>query len=305
MADIYCDADSGDDGTGDGSSGNPYETLNKGITEASADDTVKLVPATADYTWVSDSIPAGLTIESSTGVPPDIVKGEYARVNGGGAVIQWTLGGNITCNNIAFYNVRSSDAGSPFKWGSLSGIDQVITMNDCVFEDTENALSTGGRGGIFGNGNSVSVPPQNSITVRMNRCLLYNNKGDATNYSGFIHTTSTGLFTVEIYECTIYNDSTGNGLEKIVANYSTNGCVPTYRNCLFVNDHADDLSPCQRYSGGSESSNVNYTDYNGNVDTTGVTFSNSNDQDPEFLDKAGGDFRLKASSPSIGTGQLV
>lgn len=110
MADIYVRTD-GDDGTGDGSTGNPYATLDKAFDEVSASDTIILGDGT--YTTNINStgylllsgLPAGVTIRSETAVtsiwqtkPVTIVNASGDRVYG----INGAFGNTVTFRGIKF-----------------------------------------------------------------------------------------------------------------------------------------------------------------------------------------------------------
>lgn len=100
MADIYCDFSNGDDGTGDGSSGNPYKTTQVGVDNASGGDTVWVGDTAADVLaatidWVSFG--GGTSADA-----PIIIRGwDYS----GGAGVEGT--GEIDGNN-AVANIFST-----------------------------------------------------------------------------------------------------------------------------------------------------------------------------------------------------
>ena len=75
--DIYVDADNGHDDTGNGSEGNPYKTIQKGVNMANNGDTVLVKPGT--YTENVD-INKPLTIRSTSGNPKDTIV-EAANAN--------------------------------------------------------------------------------------------------------------------------------------------------------------------------------------------------------------------------------
>ncbi len=306
MANIYCDSVSGNDTTGAGTSGNPYKTLAKGISVATTNDTILLVPKSTDYVLTTVNLPAGLTIKSSTGLPPDMVNSVYARLSASGTATKYTLLGNVTFENVVFYNWVGTSTDSLVYWNAtLTGIQQVIQFTQCVFDTFTTNISTAARGGVIGNGSSVSQPSQTSITINFDRCLLNNIKrtGDSAPYSAFVNILSS-KFTIRFRETTFYNSSAGNALDKIVASDTSGLTVPYFRNCIFNSEEATPPTFSEVFGGASDVSTFEYGDYYG-MDTTGAVITNSINADPQFVDKAAKDFRLKATSPCIDTGVLV
>ena len=303
---IYVDSVAGNDTTGTGAVGAPYKTLNKGLTVATTNDTILLVPQATDYVMTANTIPAGLTIKTTTLLPPDLVNGVYARVNAGGAGYRWTLLGNLTCENIYFYNWASSSFDSFLWWNTavgLAGITQIIQMTDCVFDTFSTSISTNGRGGVFGNAGSVSALQQLSITINFDRCLITNIKRYGAGESAFIHTFGS-QFTINFRETTYYNPAGGNELNKLVANYITDSSIPYFRNCIITSDETSPSTLCESYGGVTNASTVENCNYY-RMDTAGASLTNSINSDPQFIDKSGKDFRLKSISPSIDAGVLV
>ena len=179
MSNIYTDSVLGNDTTGTGAIGAPYKTLDKSLNVATTNDTILLVPQSTDYIMTAKTIPAGLTIKTTTSLVPDVINSVYARINAGGAGPRWTLLGSITCENIYFYNWSSSSTDSFIWWNTgagVSGIAQVIQFTNCIIDTMATSISSNGRGGVIGNAGSVTAPPQLSITINFDRCLIKNIK---------------------------------------------------------------------------------------------------------------------------------
>jgi hypothetical protein len=302
MANIYVNIDTGNDTTGTGAVGAPYQTLNKGITVASANDTVILAPSTTDYAWLTDTIPAGLTIKCLT--VPNMITGEWARVSGGGVARVYTLLGNFTSENIVWYNNYPAGDKSCFFWSvNLTGLAQVLQFTRCVFDDIKTLCSTVGRGGMVGNSNSVSTPTQTSITTNFDRCLFNNIKRSAASGTGAIGNTTGTINYWNFNECTVYNAAAGEPLNTIIAN--NNSSTTVFRNTAILNEHA--TTPKFASNSGAttaQACNVNYCCYSG-MDTTAAIIANSVAADPLFLDAGAKDFRLKPASPCIDAGVIV
>ena len=307
MSDIYADSVDGDDGTGDGSSGNPYQSLLTAVTNATDNDTIYLVPQGSSnvYSWISDSIPAGLTIKSTSTL---IDRPGYNNVylDGGSAVRQWSLNGDFTMEDIYIQNVYSSTNASPIKYPNVAG-NSTITFNRCVIDETQHNLSTGGRGGFVGNGNSVSLGNPTAINTYFNNCRISNFTMGGGSYCAFVHQTYGITFTY-FQECTIYNDSSSNG-EKIVGEYTAAGEAPTFRNCIIRNEYATDLGIYMKYSDTTSYSGsvLNYCNYTG-LDATNVadsTLTSCTTANPLFRDPSAGDYNIQKDSTIFGTGLLV
>lgn len=302
MATYYVDIDTGNDTTGDGSVGNPYQTLDKGITVSTTNDTVILAPSTTDYAWLTDTIPAGLTIKCLT--VPNMITGDWARVSGGGVARVYTLLGNFTSENIVWYNNYPGGDKSCFFWSvNLTGITQVLQFTRCVFDDIRTALSTGGRGGMVGNSNSVTQPTQTSITTNFDRCLFNNVKRFAASGAGGIGNSIGTINYWNFNESTIYNAASGEPLNTIIANYNSSTVV--FRNTAILSEHA--TQPKFNSNAGAttaQACTVNYCCYSG-MDTTNAIIANSVAADPLFLDPGAKDFRLKPASPCIDAGVIV
>ena len=119
MADIYI-APTGNDTTGDGSTGNPYLTLAKAVTMASASDTIKVKEGT--YT-VADTVAvslSGLIIESED---QDASKVTFKTSTTGNFVIQ--LNNQVTAPQLRYVTVEAR-FGVVMRRNFTSGADVVV-----------------------------------------------------------------------------------------------------------------------------------------------------------------------------------
>lgn len=152
----------------------PYKTVDKAISVVAANDTIILVATATDYSTSVKTLPAGLTIKSET--IPNMVKQVYARINFAASAVTWTLQGNITFENLVFYNWSGSTDYSFIYHGRIAGIDQIMQFTNCVIDTVLTGSSTGGRGAFIGGGGSVTGITQNSVTTNFDRCLITNIK---------------------------------------------------------------------------------------------------------------------------------
>lgn len=304
MATYYIDKTLGSD-SNSGTSASPYQTINKGIAVASANDTLILAPSTSDYVWTTQSLPAGLTIKCLT--IPDMVKGTWARLSAGGGTVRYTVGGDFTAENIVFYNYSNGAADSAFYYNHISGIDQVIQFSDCVFDTIKGSNSTASRGGFVGNNGSVGAITQNSITVNFDRCLFYNIKCFNSSAGYTMTHFGSSSHSANVRECTWYDDGTGVPATAIIGYYVTGSYATAYfRNSIIISDNSGTTYFNSNYTGTVPlASTVENCCYYGGISTTNATLTNSINQDPKFLDKGAKDFRLKPSSPCIDKGKLV
>jgi len=302
MAVKYVDSVTGID-TNAGTAIAPYMTLDKAISVVAANDTIILVATATDYSTSIKTLPAGLTIKSET--IPNMVKQVYARINFAASAVTWTLQGNITFENLVFYNWSGTTDYSFIYHGRIAGIDQIMQFTNCVIDTVLTGSSTGGRGGFIGGGGSVTGITQNSVTTNFDRCLITNIKNYyASAIPAFLVFTPSNAWSVNIRESTFYNDATGYKLWGIVGFYGTVGVV-TYRNTILKSDHADQPLLGSGYGANSPAASiVSYCCLDG-IDQRSATITNSINADPLFLDKSAKDYRLRADSPAIDTGVLV
>ena len=281
----------------------PYKTLDKAISVVAANDTIILVATATDYSTTVKTLPAGLTIKSET--IPNMVKQVYARINFAASAITWTLQGNITFENLVFYNWSGTTDSSFIYHGRIAGIDQIMQFTNCVIDTVQTGSGTGTRGGFIGGNNTVTGITQNSVTTNFDRCLITNIKNKYASVNpAFLVFTPSNAWSVNIRESTFYNDATGYKLWGIVGFYGSVGVV-TYRNTILKSDHADQPLMGSYYGANSPAASIaSYCCLDG-IDQRSATITNSINADPLFLDKSAKDFRLRANSPAIDTGILI
>ncbi len=197
-ATVYVNSSTGNDTTGDGSSGTPYKTFHKGYTEASASDTLDL---TGTFSWTDadetgDASTNGYTIAKNLtiqgqGADSTIVQAHTSDNSADRRVFTINSGVTVTMESLHVrYGKTSSDAGGILLKGTAT-MDKVrISYN----------RSTSGSGG------GVQVE-DGDLTIQ--NSTVDNNV--ARSQGGGLHTDyyTNGTGTMDIINCTIaYNAMT-------------------------------------------------------------------------------------------------
>ena len=121
MPTYYIDP-AGDDGTGDGSSGNPWLTIAHAHTTASGGDTIIVNDGT--YTWLDQTFAKALTIQGESTPTYD-------------------------ANTLTWSGAIFDGAGAELVWNSVG---LAITLNDLIFTDATRVGGVGNQG-FFHSGN--------------------------------------------------------------------------------------------------------------------------------------------------------
>jgi len=217
-ATIYTNYNTGNDSTGDGSSGSPYKTFYKAYTVASTDDTLDL---TGTFDWsnadeVGDVTNTGFTISKALTIQGQSADTTFIQAdstpNTAGKRV-FTLNSATTLKNLtiryAYHNISSYSGTAIYTYSPL-------TILDCVIDQNKNHANRYVNGAIFA-GN----------TLVMRGSTMSNNEN---GYAGGIYYAGT---TAEITNSTFYN----NWGEYYGALYITGGSsVVTVTNSTFVNN---------------------------------------------------------------------
>tara|TARA_S200002703_G_C3778012_1_gene239611 strand:- start:234 stop:1148 length:915 start_codon:yes stop_codon:yes gene_type:complete len=163
-----------------------------------------------------------------------------------------------------------------------------ITVEGCIIELGALTLANANNYGLI-RGASTEVT---TLTITDSVILSGSNVNVSTNY-GVITTNSSsiGFHTFDCQRNTIIN--VAGKAHRLVADGSF-GTSSTYKNNIFVglNANTELLGFTPTVSGGNCFHDTGISSGNG-----GVVFA-----DPQFVDSANGDYRLRPSSPCIGTG---
>ena len=300
MATVYLDSASGSDSTGDGSSGNPYQTIAKGFTEVGSDGTVIMKASATTYAVATDTIPSNVTLKGDT--YPQKIGEPIAILDFNTFRAQWTLTDTITVEDCMVFDMV--DAASSWIYTKPATGDAAVTFNRVHFKDCQVYRSTGSRGGLVGGGASVSGFSYDSMVCTLNECILENVKG-AASLNGLSFMVGGGTDTFNTVNCTIYNDSSGSdGLDYLAtAGNSTNpiGNI-SHKNLRILHEHADAID-LGNASNETTDGLVYYT--SGGAITQTANTTNSTNSESQFIDKANSVFYISKDDPTLLSGVAV
>jgi len=299
MADWYIDLDSGNDSTGDGSSGTPYQTFNKACTEASTGDTIILKDGT--YTLSSS------TAESLTGAAGKALSYRSESGDADSCIIDAVSSYSYEFN---FYGTVTSFSGITLKDYAVSrsrclsfyyadaSVEHVI--ENCVFEGMSGA---GTYGTIEVSGIALTLTFRNNV---WNKTLAQTQDPLISSVGG------TGGVTFNVLNNTFY--FTGSSLAPDNGMiYFNNGTANTvnFKNNIVVNDTSQNVDCVWSIQSGVHNAvlanNLYYESGSGGIDDSQGTWNSISSTggltgDPLFVDAASGDFTLQSSSPAIDAG---
>jgi len=290
MATWYINADTGNDTTGDGSSGNPWLNVSKAHTMASSGDTIVCMDSTADYAFGNQTFTKNLTV---TGQQDDA---SGARFYGAYTLRQWNTSPATVVLNVSKLTFYGSPR--PTSYNNNISTHQGI-IDSCVFYDSSSTSATTAAPGFVGT-DILSGSEVNDLTI--SNCLFYGMTGTNPTVTGGHHTSGandTGTFLFEgntIYIDGVYSYAT----PTIVGVYSWGSITPTFRNNIIY--CAVDGVDFVRSGQAGLFTYYNNSTYNvGNVSTG----SNNITTDPLLIDPKNANFKLRPGSPAFGIGYSV
>jgi len=264
MATYYINADSGDDGSGDGSEGNPWLTLAQAYTQASDNDTIILQDSTANFTTPANQH----TWTKSLTVQGEQDDGTGATIAKSGVNNRVEISGTNTFEKLTFTHTANN------AWPMFDSTG-VTTFNLCRFVDCKERGSA-----------NLGIIKRTSSTLTITNCVFLNTQfSDVVTNSSVIHSPTTVTGCLFIWT---------SGQTNIVAyvSYSAGG---TWKNNIIANYSAESVDD---NSAGSYSGQNNCW-YN-ITSTPGLT--NDITTDPLLVDPDNGNYNLRPTSPCIGTG---
>ncbi len=311
MATININADTGDDGTGDGSSDSPYETLAHAFDQSSSGDTIYCQNSTASYDFVDDTFDHDITIEGQS-YDGAVFDADSVQLQ------NWIVSDNVTfgIKYLTIQNVLNTDGNNQHVIHLPSSFDFIAT--GCVFKDIKTRAEAP-AGVVFGSsGTGVK-------SVLLQSCVFDNiecatNTGSRRFCVMNIGGCSEGS-TWEAYNNTFYFKTSGatvpvDGVFHIYGDVSDN-LTTTVKNNIFKNDTGTKMNIFDGYGDPDlksiatfdhncyETDDWNVDDGGGADDKWDVTETNSLTEDPLLVDPANSNFKLQPTSPCIEAGTTI
>jgi len=299
---IYANSATGNDATGDGTSGNPYQSFHKAYTMAAAGDIIDL---TGTFDWINGSGEEGDVATTGYTINKNLtIRGQGAE----STFIQAADAANTADRRIFLIgaNISATFSNLCLRWGkpasgnpggavntsggsTLSMTDCIITENkadygaianyssttltNCIISD--NSTYTEAAGGMWNYG----------ATATLTNCLFTgNSSGSAWGGGGAVFHSSTA----QVTNCTFYGNSSTNGGALWLSS-----SPPVIKNSIFWGNSA---------SGTSNEIYGDPTDISYSCIAGGYTGTGNISSDPQFVDAANGDFRINGFSPCADAG---
>lgn len=290
MADWYINADTGDDGAGDGSSGSPWETISKAHTEAAGGDTIICQDSDTDFTLANQTFAKSLTIE---GEQEDASGPQFVA---GGSNRQWGVndGVDLVLEKLTFkeFRIGNRDGFIDMVSGAMSGS---ITAEQCVFHDVDGEATENYNCAIFG----IAVSGVAGVSIAVRRCTFYNLNGTAGDRLRLMGDYSAANTTFTFTNNTVVNGTDGNTLYQLFGflGYTNNTYV--IKNNIIYNVSGSTLAF------GTNPGGAIVPNYNCFSDLSGVPAGTGNiTSDPLLVDPDDLMFGLRPTSPCINTAEL-
>lgn len=295
MADIYINADTGNDTTGDGSSSLPWLTLSKAVTESTTGDTIKCETATASYTLASQNFGTKtLTIEG-VDKPAWQAGGTWAGAifDGSSGSVAWsTFDDNSAIRNLVFKDTTQASNTAFISCLTSEG----MSIETCVFKDIDTNDTGTYQGGIIG------FPPA-LASANVIGCIFYSTTGNSMEVlAGRNNTGNAGTF--NFHNNVV--DTAGVSAPRIFVTRSEDLNINASNN-IFYRGTGDTSSVFWT----SVSQTINFNTWTNNCIYDAGQFTNEPtgtgqvETDPLFCDRANRDYRLRPDSPCVGTGTII
>jgi hypothetical protein len=300
MADIYVDPTSGDDTTGDGSTGTPYKTINKADQTATSGDTIVIKDGT--HTLSANQLN---TVDTSTTIRSENNDASTCIIDGTATLYYNSIlvtGGVIcTIQNITFKNMKV-----PNVYGVIEVSSATATILKCLFIDC------GGHdnSGVIFNDNSTPS------TITVDRCVFYGYSGTGGVGNGWFtkyRNSSSGTLDWNILNNVFVLTATSTPLSQAIglATGWVGASGPVIvKNNIFYQDNASSFLIISARDGFDVTFRNNCTYATGTSGGFGVSTNVDTDLDnitgdPLFVDIATLDFRIGPLSPCINAGTLL
>lgn len=288
MATIYLNADTGNDTTGDGTEGLPYLTVSKAHTEATDGDIVILQDSVATYLFTTQIFTKSITLRGEDN-GSRVSSGNGSVLDGAFATVRtWSFDGDktISMENLEFTRLRNL-----FNWGNfyVRAANSTFNFTNCIFHNIEIQRD----GFIMDRSANVGVGSQNAI-ITITGCLFYDLNGFSGQIPSIMSTRVAGT-TVTMHNNVVHADIAYGYVISAV-----NGNNYELKNNIFYNNTGASFS--FTFLTGTFTSNNNCYFENW---LNAPTSSSDITDDPLFVDPVFIDYRLRPSSPCIGTGTIL
>ncbi len=234
-ASITANSSTGSDITGDGSSGNPYQTFHTAYTNASEGDSI-LLYGTFDWTAAGETGDVASTGYTLTKALTIIGQGagttfiQSASSSGVADRCIFTINQDVTFEDLTLrygYNVNQGhNAGAITVMDDVR--DNIVTLNRCIVEDNGiNNGTSGGHyyfsGGIYLRGNTSFHPD-----LRLNDCTFRNNTANGQAYgAGALYSMQSNDVTIN--RCTFNGNSGTDASSFGIGYHNVAGAIGFFR----------------------------------------------------------------------------
>lgn len=259
----------GNDSTGDGSEGNPWQTLSKAIASSSTNDLIILQDGT--YT-LTGNVSLGLRTFRAQNTHEAIIDCAGTTYH---FVVPGTLG-TFGFDGIVFQNASFTDPGL-FEIGK-SGV--TLEFNDCYFRDI-----------AFANRGGVAKIDTSAVTMTFNACLfddLISSMAD-----GIVWANGSGVV-VDFNNCTVYLKTVTTSYTGYLVVLYGGAITLTLLNTIMSNETGQTVRVT------NASASATYCCFH-NI-TSAPAGTGVITDDPLFIDPASGNFRLRPDSPCLNVG---
>ena len=285
MAEYYINADTGDNSTGDGSSGSPWLTLAHAYDNSTTDDTITCQDSTATYSWVSD-------IVSDRTIQGESADASGAIFDAGNILCEWRVYGTSNIKNITFQN--ENHGGS--RYGNFR-VGNTPTFENCKFHNINGMNSEGNYCGL--------IWASNVAAVTMTNCQMWDLDFEAGGICVFSTFDSGTGSSFVLNNCTIYiGTGESNHIDKFIESRYLSTMAVTFNNCIIENASGDTVTLYNALAATFDYYIYNSCYHNITLGETPDTNTGSITSDPLLVDGDNGLMGLRPTSPCIDTGTL-
>ena len=287
MTEYFLNADTGNDSTGDGSSGTPWKTVGKAHTSASSGDTITCQDSTATYTFTDQQFTKNLTIQGQSD------DGSGAVFDGASAARAWYADSGtvtISLSKLTFQNIYGGALSQP-NWGIFEfRTTTTISFTSCIFKSLQLVRLSGEGGGVVSTHNNTDLVYSLSIA----NCAFFDiskRSGSTDDIVVLDFSRFASGSTISIVDTVIaINDITG--FAAMASTRASTNATATVTNSIFYANSslAWDVGGAQPTYTSTYNTFYNLTGY---PDT-----SNNLTSDPLLVDLANGNLNLRPTSPA-------